>query len=477
MNHVQHGCRAWSTRVRHKHPLIPLDGPRLPELGAKLVHKVKIKALSAIAIPSTEKHCRGLFSTFETHVRHHSSLRKHGSLVDIAHPSCHNQSNFKSSQIQTNMAARNFLFAMLALFLALAATTNALASMKTCEGNQGFVMVFQTASESDTKFIYSTYGIPSFQMVVLKKATTLPDLKGFSCAFGPANFSGTLLAQMGSEVANAFGILIPVVYEFSDWSGSASYSDSTLIQTVSLVNKLNNLSASDNSTWADIGSSTDFVYDIFFNTHASSGTDHYNPSLPYDAQSASVAFSINGFPYNGTTSKLAVPVYIASTFADLGLATKQSIDDEYAPTVFLRTELTSGSDAYMFWKPVAYGGSDRDPANSTFALPSGLGAGNASLIQQSLAAAFLGAATYTGATTVSFGEKGDKTYNFGYLTWAFVFGTGKPVEQGLSASLIVTILVANGLPVLALLVGSVYMVYKRFPRKNYSPLNIQRNSD
>ncbi len=175
--------------------------------------------------------------------------------------------------------------------------------------------MFQTAKESDTKFIYSTFGFPSFQMVVLKNATKLPSLAGLSCEHGPANFSATLRSKLGADVVNAFGLVIPVVYEFNDWSGAAKYNPSLCLQTVSLANLLQNVSSSDASS---VDATTfDSVFDMTFTTHGAAGTDSFSPFLPFDTQSTSVSFTVSNFSYNGC---VCVPVCMWCAWEVNGMA-------------------------------------------------------------------------------------------------------------------------------------------------------------
>ncbi|KAM9384694.1 glycosylated lysosomal membrane protein [Pholidichthys leucotaenia] len=159
---------------------------------------------------------------------------------------------------------------------------------------------------------------------------------------------------------------------------------------------------------------------------------------------------------------------------------RQSIDDEFTPSIFKVSEWVSSSNGssdvlgFLQWKPVAY----RKPCpileDATPVCHSGphpqMAVGNSSTL-------ILGffSAPQTIGLNLSFGLAGEQFYNkTRYLMWTMLMGVGPPPVDSFSSLVIGIMAVGLGIPIVLLLVGGVAVcVHKR--RKaavvSYQPIN------
>ena len=179
--------------------------------------------------------------------------------------------------------------------------------------------------------------------------------------------------------------------------------------------------------------------------------------------------------------------------------TDRSLDDEFAPGVFMLDQITtpccrSSSEpegGYVQWRPVCYLTSQRDitkatlPSlsaphdsnNSSFSAKANagwLGLSNADEsselkpvqeisepLQQSLVYSILGDKLMTdlmaAETLLSFGEKGDGYYKaYNYTIWSVSVGSGMPPTESLSTSVVLVVIICGlGLPVLVFVLAGV----------------------
>lgn len=328
---------------------------------------------------------------------------------------------------------------------------------------------------SQRLYLWTSIGTPALLFSSLNSSVNVQNLLAkVNCSANISTISSSIYSNLVQAPLYSFALFLSSIVEFDDSFGSAQYGGASL-SSIQLSSSQWNQSLSDESSTTF--TTNDGVVQLIITQHGDTGRDSYNPFLAFNEQSASVSLQISNYYYNGSSSKLAAQLVIACSNADLALTSATSIDDEYTPTVFVRDEIRAGGQGFVFWKPVAFGSLDRQTSNDTFAMPTDLSPSlPISTLAGSVAAAFFPpSSTQIRQTFVSFGEKKDDTFNFNYIAWSFIVGLGQPVEESFSSTLLLTIFITNGLPLLAFIFGGGYLGYKKWCARpaDYQPLHIQ----
>lgn len=147
----------------------------------------------------------------------------------------------------------------------------------------------------------------------------------------------------------------------------------------------------------------------------------------------------------------------------------KSISDEFSPGVFrflqVKTPCASGSDdcrGVLSWKPVAYIGQKPTVANSSDASMSALSTLNISSlnVSNSIATSYFTMYPNTSVVTwyMTFGTSGDGFYSkTRYTSWSLMVGVGDSISQGLSKTAIYVIAVGLGLPLILMVIATIYL--------------------
>lgn len=147
----------------------------------------------------------------------------------------------------------------------------------------------------------------------------------------------------------------------------------------------------------------------------------------------------------------------------------KSISDEFSPGVFrflqLKTPYVSSHDdrrGFLNWKPVAYIGQTPSVANSSDASMSSLNILNISAVNvsNSLATSYFTMYPNTSQVTwyMTFGTSGDGFYSkTRYTSWSLMVGVGDSISQGLSKTAIYAIAVGLGLPLVLMIIATIYL--------------------
>lgn len=219
-----------------------------------------------------------------------------------------------------------------------------------------------------------------------------------------------------------------------------------------------------------------------FSAFASEGRDAVWPRLLHTANSSHLRIWLQGLRPRASHARFLLELHALGRPYDLSrVEVKQSIDDEYSPSIFTVSQWLAGPGlpspevlGFVQWRPVAYRQASPVLADATpcrHSLP--LEVSQASTAS-GLALAFYGPASATGLN-LSFGLAGEPFYNAtSYLSWSVLVGLGAGPEDSFSPLVLSIMAVGLGTPLLLLLVGGVFLCVRRrslAERQAYRPIN------
>lgn len=268
---------------------------------------------------------------------------------------------------------------------------------------------------------------------------------------------------------------------FNDSSGYSSYylNDTSLwsFSNKSLVFQLEDNSNQSNFT------DKPFKFSIraTFPTRAAKQRLRYFPKTLYTENSTTFDLIVENYPYTMTPSRVALEMLLVhnQNTPSGNVSMDSTVDDEYTPSVFDTFQYLFGKDpasngtpGFFQWKPISYQSGGRKSTKSqqaNVAYASNETQEEHASIARGLASALFEPSTVSNVTLlyIVFGTSGDDTYNQSeYMTWTAVTGYGEVPHDSLSMLVIITIILGLGIPVIVILVGGGYVVYRRKPWKN-----------
>ncbi|KAI4503788.1 hypothetical protein M0802_001191 [Mischocyttarus mexicanus] len=151
---------------------------------------------------------------------------------------------------------------------------------------------------------------------------------------------------------------------------------------------------------------------------------------------------------------------------------KKNLDDEHTPGIFEvievrtpafnRSNETKENCAYLQWRPISYGTSDRSVSSSTEIVnypPSKIN-DHVAAIKNTMLYCYYGEDVkdvLVQTLLISLGSKDDGFYkSTRYTTWTFMIGYGTPPEEQLSYLVILIISIGIGLPLFIILLSALY---------------------
>ncbi|XP_076820473.1 glycosylated lysosomal membrane protein A-like [Clavelina lepadiformis] len=244
--------------------------------------------------------------------------------------------------------------------------------------------------------------------------------------------------------------------------------------------------------------------ELRFTPFSTKGRRSVLPRMAHNELSADVEFIVDGIAASRPSSRFAVMLVVAnpgnSSFLPSVKVTSDSvveqvskriIDDEYAPTIFTfgqifsKTKQNSATNNFWQWRTVCYvmPHHTNDDAtdvksttltgNQTYVAPA--------LLDNKLLQGYFGFSNLqlieARATIAGFGKEDDGYYNAtAYISWTSLVGFGTPPPESFSITVISILIAGVGIPIVIILIGSVFLLKRRFcdesriRRSQYEPI-------
>lgn len=284
------------------------------------------------------------------------------------------------------------------------------------------------------------------------------------------------------------GLTISKLIEFNDThsTGRVADSNATVIYDLSFV-EWYNVSLRNESNGRVEGAFTASLtagdlrrnLTIIMSAFSGNGRTLTPPRILITPSLVTVRVILDDLPVHFNRSKFALELIFASNDASNTTAkhsVERSTSDHYSPGVFT-VERVSGTDSFAQWRPVVYTKSNPGVSDSTRSTTSDLL--NITMdvdrnhtdtgMPYSLLQGLAGLTTIKSNTlvrfNVSFGQDDDGYYNK-YQEWLCEVGIGRAPQDTVSRNLKWIIGVALGIPVALILVGALYVAYRKFARRH-----------
>eukprot|EP00045_Choanoeca_perplexa_P010178 m.101781 g.101781 ORF g.101781 m.101781 type:complete len:380 (-) comp15184_c0_seq1:1753-2892(-) len=330
------------------------------------------------------------------------------------------------------------------------------------------VVMAQTSDQTHTMHIYST--IDSLALITLEFDAKVD--------FDSASVNWTAIMEKRYDqaitskatVIDRSVLVLPALVELNDTAGTMDYTNATVHRQL----RFNQTSSWSNASLTDQGMLLNYT-DALSNCSiqftlvpkATDGRVAKTPALTYTSNSTVVSLLASNCSATVTKSRWSLPMLLYSgTDKTTSFAVKQSIDDEYSPSVFKVSSYRAKSSTtsnYVSWKPVVFGSNKRSMTNMTATTtPSLVEVSLTTNITNTSAAGLMPSRGFrVMRSVVIFGVTGDKLYNQTTVSFSLVAGLGEPGNAKFSTALVATLAASLGVPVLAFVGGGLFVTYKR----------------
>jgi hypothetical protein len=277
------------------------------------------------------------------------------------------------------------------------------------------------------------------------------------------------------QPSSTFGYSFPIIYEFNDVNGTADMTkingnDNFILHETSQLKwspfkeNTNQSGYFEGKLDGSNGSIRFYIRYPFKNAR-----DSNLPHLLLNEDSSSIDLIIDSVETSFNMSKFATKIVFLSEFDNASLKNKKTLDDEYTPGTFQLwnvqiTDKENQAQNYLEWKPVFYYWDPASLENSTITKEYDVKPGD--MIPLGIGSAVYNSKVLVNSMNVSFGISGDKKNGYfysqtNYSSWTFSIGLGEPQTEEMSSIVTLVIIAGFGLPGLVILIGLVFMAYKK----------------
>uniref|UniRef100_A0A1A8Q3J5 Chromosome 1 open reading frame 85 n=1 Tax=Nothobranchius pienaari TaxID=704102 RepID=A0A1A8Q3J5_9TELE len=336
----------------------------------------------------------------------------------------------------------------------------------------GELLHVRAVGQNDTlHYLFCSQGAPTLLLVHTNSSSST--VKVNWSQFSSRNTSGSLTVEPESSILYSSAVVFSRLWEYDDVNNTAEASSDLLppheLQDFSW--SLFNLSVATSLLCGAPSDSTNGSLCLQLSVFDSEGRNKLWPRLLHSANSSQVEVWLNGILPRSNASRFVLELQaVSGTYPLSRVDTRQSIDDEYTPSIFKMfqwvSSINGSSDILGFvqWKPVAYRKSHPVLEDATPCRHSDPDSQNG---EETAALSALIRGFYSNpevmGMNVSFGMAGEPFYNSTmFLSWTMLVGVGSPPVDSFSPLVLAIMAVCLGAPVILLLLGGFFVfLYKR----------------
>ncbi|XP_056877045.1 glycosylated lysosomal membrane protein [Takifugu flavidus] len=346
----------------------------------------------------------------------------------------------------------------------------------------GDLLHVRAVGENDTlHYLFCSQGAPT--LLLVHTNTSSSTLKVNWTQFLDRNVSGGLEVEPKSSVLYSTAVVFSKLLEYDDFNDTAQPS-STFFPLYDLQNfnwSRLNLSGSTSLLCGTEGTLGNGSLCLQLSVFDVEGRGEAWPRLLHTANSSQLKLWLDGVSPRSNHSRFLLELLaVGGAYTPSHVEIHRSIDDEFTPSMFSVSrwvpELNGSRQVPGFfqWKPVAYRQphpvlEDATSCHHSDPLPQ---SGETAAAMSGLIRAFYTEPEVFGLN-VSFGLAGDPFYNSTrFLSWTLLAGVGSPPMDSISPLVISMMAVGLGVPLVFVLLGSVYVcTRKTVVTTPYQPIN------